>query len=100
MHACMHVSRSSESCLQGYLAHEKHHIHRTLQKACMHVSRSSESCLQGYLADEKHHIHRTLQKDYASGPTVVMWGGAVSYERGTPVAQNVLRHAFLQCPCP
>jgi hypothetical protein len=45
--------------------------------ACMHVSRSSESCLQGYLAHEKQHTHRTLQKDSALGPKVVLWGGLI-----------------------
>ena len=28
---------------------------------------------------------RTLQQGYAQGPTVVLRGEAVSYERGTPV---------------
>ena len=47
--------------------------------------------LQGYLADKKTHSLRTLQPEYAWGLLVVLggggprWGGAVSYERGTPV---------------
>ena len=41
--------------------------------------------LQGYLAHKKERPPRTLQQDYVWGPTVVQGGGAVSYERGTPV---------------
>ena len=41
--------------------------------------------LQGYPAHEKHPPPRTLQKDYTYGPMEVPGGGAVSYERGTPV---------------
>ena len=41
--------------------------------------------IQGYLADQKQRPPRTLQYDYAQGPTEALWGGAVSYERGTPV---------------
>ena len=40
------------------------------------------------LRDEAHAKQRpprTLQQAYASGSTVVLEGGAVSYERGTPV---------------
>ena len=41
--------------------------------------------LQGYLDLKKQHPPRNLQKDYAQGPMVALGGGAVSYERGTPV---------------
>ena len=41
--------------------------------------------VQGFLAQKKQRPSRTLQKDYAQGPMVVLVGGAVSYERGTPV---------------
>jgi len=41
--------------------------------------------LQGYLAHKKTPPPRTLQEPYAWGPMVVLGGGAVSYERGTPV---------------
>ena len=41
--------------------------------------------VQGYLVHTKHHRPRTLQQDNAEGPTVLLGGGAVSYERGTPV---------------
>jgi len=40
--------------------------------------------MQGYLAHKKQRPSRTLQQEYAVGPMVVLWGGAVSYERGTP----------------
>jgi len=39
--------------------------------------------LQGYLAHTKQPPRRTLQWAYAEGPTVVLWGGAVPYERGS-----------------
>ena len=42
--------------------------------------------VQGYLANEKLQSPRTLQQDYAQSPMMVLGGGgAVSYERGTPV---------------
>ena len=41
--------------------------------------------VQGYLAHKKHPLPRTLQWDYTLGPLVVLGGGALSYERGTPV---------------
>ena len=43
--------------------------------------------LQGYLAHKKQPPNWTLQQPNAQGSTVVLGGGAVSYERGTPVAQ-------------
>ena len=44
--------------------------------------------VQGYLAHKKPRPLRTLQKDYAQGPMEVLRGGAVSYERGTPVCET------------
>ena len=41
--------------------------------------------VQGYLAYEKQRPPRALQSAYAQGPRVVLGGGAVSYERVTPV---------------
>jgi len=41
--------------------------------------------LQGYLVHKKTLPPRTLQQDYAEGPVVVLGGGVVSYERGSPV---------------
>ena len=46
---------------------------------------SIQVALQGYIAREKHPPRRTLQLDYTQGPVVVLGGGAVSYEPGTPV---------------
>ena len=46
--------------------------------------------LQGYLAHERYPPPRTLQQDYAQGPLVVLGGGAISYERGTPVCPYLL----------
>ena len=41
--------------------------------------------------------HRTLQEDYISGPMVILGGGTVSYERGTPVQRPfVVRQHFLR----
>ena len=51
--------------------------------------------IQGYLAHKKLSPARTLLQDYAWGPTVVLGGGAVSYERGTPVGAHKRVH---QCP--
>ena len=42
--------------------------------------------LQGYLANKKHPPPRTLQWDFTKGHVVVLGRGAISYERGTPVA--------------
>jgi len=39
----------------------------------------------GYLAHQKQRLSKTLQQDYAYDPMAVLGGGAVSYERGTPV---------------
>jgi len=39
----------------------------------------------GYLARKKDPPPRTLQYDYTYGRILVLGGGAVSYERGTPV---------------
>ena len=47
-----------------------------------------ERPLQGFLAHKKLPPPRTLQYGYAYGPMVVLGGGAVSYERGTPVAAS------------
>jgi len=47
---------------------------------------SSAACsIQGYLAHKKTPSPRSLQLGYAFGPTAVLGGVAVSYERGTPV---------------
>ena len=46
------------------------------------------TALQGCLAHKKQRPPRTLQQDYAWGPIVVRGGGAVSYERGTPVRRS------------
>jgi len=43
--------------------------------------------IQGYLAHEKTPCPTTLQSPCACGPTVVLGGGAVYYERGNPVAE-------------
>ena len=40
--------------------------------------------VQGYLAHKKHLPPRILQEDYTRGPTVVLGGGAVPFERDTP----------------
>ena len=40
---------------------------------------------QGYLAHKKQRPPRILQEEHTYGPMVVLWGGAVSYERGFPV---------------
>ena len=53
--------------------------------------------VQGYLAHKKERPPGTLQWEYAEGPMVVIGGGAVSYEWGTPVPHN---HPPLQpCDC-
>ena len=44
--------------------------------------------ISGYLVHKKQNPPRTLQQDYAQDPTVVLGGGAVSYERGTPVGHS------------
>ena len=41
--------------------------------------------LEGYLIHKKPPHPCNLQQAYAQGPTVVLGGGAVSDERGTPV---------------
>ena len=41
--------------------------------------------VEGYLTYKKTPPPRTLQETYAYGPSAVLGGGAVSYERGTPV---------------
>jgi len=41
--------------------------------------------LQGYLAQKKYSPPWTLQKEYTQGHMVVLVGGAISCERGTPV---------------
>jgi hypothetical protein len=46
--------------------------------------------LQGYLAHKKPPPPRTLQQAYAYGPVVVLGGGLVSYERGTPAVVTKL----------
>ena len=56
-------------------------------RECPLYSRDRTS-LQGYLAREKQRLPRTLQWDYAQGPLVDLWGGAVSYERGTSVGED------------
>ena len=59
--------------------------------------------VQGYLAHKKQLLPRTLHEEYAEGPMVVLWVlwgsyGGVSHERGTPVgayaptAQGCLVH--------
>ena len=44
--------------------------------------------IQGYLAHNKLPHHRTLQWDYAQDPMAISGGGAVAYERGTPVRHS------------
>ena len=44
-----------------------------------------EKHLHGYLAHKKTNPPRTLPQAYAYGPSGVLGGWAVSYERGTPV---------------
>ena len=44
--------------------------------------------LQGYLTHKKLPHPETLQLEHAEGPVVVLGRGAVSYERGTLVAQS------------
>ena len=46
--------------------------------------------IQEYIAHKKQRPLRTLQEDYAQGPTVVLGGRAVSYERGAPVGKSFL----------
>jgi len=41
--------------------------------------------VQVYLVHKKQIHPRTLQSAYAKGPMLVLGGGALSYERGTPV---------------
>ena len=48
------------------------------------VVKPAEDELEGYLTHKKQRPPRTLQKDYTEGSMVVLGGGAVSYERGTP----------------
>ena len=50
--------------------------------------------LQGYLAHKKLPPTRILQQAYDQGPTVVLGGGAVSYERGAPVLLNLTEVPF------
>ena len=50
--------------------------------------------VQGYLAHTKQRPPRTLQSDHALGPMVALGGGAVSYERGTPVHAHRLSPLF------
>ena len=52
---------------------------------CFHMSAYRPGTVQGYLAHKKLQPPRTLQEDCALGPMVALGGGAVSYERGTPV---------------
>ena len=40
--------------------------------------------VQGHLIHKKQQTPRTLQQNYVSGPVVPLWGGADSYEPGTP----------------
>ena len=49
------------------------------------VRRNDVGGIQGYLAQEKYPPPRTLQQDFTQGPMVVITGGAVSREQGTPV---------------
>ena len=48
-------------------------------------SRQRTETVQGYLAHKKQHPPGALKSDYTWGHMVVLGGGAVSYERGTPV---------------
>ena len=55
--------------------------------------------LQGYLAHKETHPKGPYSKDHAQGPTAVLGGGAVSYERGTPVhAREYLAHKKTPIP--
>ena len=46
--------------------------------------------VQGYRAHKKDPPPRSLQQDCTLGPMVALGGGAVSYERGTPVLRVAL----------
>ena len=48
--------------------------------------------VQGNLAHMKLLPPRILPEAYAWSPTVVLGGGALSYERGSPVVRSKLRH--------
>jgi hypothetical protein len=58
-----------------------YHTHETSHRGAS----LSSPVLQGYLAHKKPHPPMTLQQAYAEGPVVAWGGGAISYERGTPV---------------
>ena len=51
--------------------------------------------VQGYLAHKKQRPPSTLQYDYTQGPMVVLGGGAVSYERGTPAREEKEEEAVI-----
>ena len=59
------------------------------RRLCYRLAVDFFSCpfVQGNLAHKKKRLPRTLQYDYAWCPMVVLGGGAVSYERGTPVLE-------------
>ena len=57
------------------------------QNECVVVHRGKVQC---YLANKKQHFPRTPQQDYAESLMGVLGGGAVSYERGTPVPSSFL----------
>ena len=75
----MYVSVVTVSYLCSKASHE----------SCASIERVVSRCIRraahGYLAHKEQRPPRTLQEDYAQHPTVVLGGGAVSYERGTPV---------------
>ena len=47
--------------------------------------------LQGYLAHKKPPLPGTLQQAYTQVPVVVLWGGALSYGRGTHLVRSSLK---------
>jgi hypothetical protein len=66
-------------------------------RRCMHLQNEPAS-LQGYLAHKQHPPPRTLQQDYLGSYGGPKGGGAVSYERVTPVASVLLSIQILRRP--
>ena len=52
--------------------------------------------VQGHLAHKKPPPNRTKQLAYAQGPMVVLGGGGLPYDRGTPVIADVRTEVPLQ----
>jgi len=66
----------------------------------LNYTRLQRYYLEGYLAHNKPHPPRTVQQAYAQGPTVILGRGAFSYERGTPLYDQLrsLRYCILYDP--